>query len=284
MRQTLKSYLFWTYPRGSFHYDVMVTLILVFLFVSPRLINYRDRPQETLTSTKDILVRANGPECMDLPDWRRPARRYQQRRQTAGGATAAHSSHLRQCPDRPLSRREGCERTCDPISSVGTSITLIRGIALEGGVQQGPPDRVRSRKSCVAVSRKHGRDTGCPAYSSPLATTARIEPIWHEGNPARLRVVQQPVRRSMVNCKKDVRAGLPGVDGSSHWAQTAPSAAGSADLQKVISQLNTAAAKFLSAQADFVWDQYRPWCRKAMCRQARSILSARRAPPGPLPI
>ncbi len=60
MRQILKSYLFWTYPRGSFHYDVMVTLILVFLFVSPRLINYRDQPQETLTSTKDILVRANG--------------------------------------------------------------------------------------------------------------------------------------------------------------------------------------------------------------------------------
>ena len=60
MRRILKSYLFWTYPRGSFHYDVMVTLILAFLFVSPRLINYRDRPQETLTSTKDILVRTNG--------------------------------------------------------------------------------------------------------------------------------------------------------------------------------------------------------------------------------
>jgi hypothetical protein len=63
MQRILKSYLFWTYPRGSFHYDVMVTLILVFLFVSPRLINYRDRPQETLTSTKDILVRANGPNA-----------------------------------------------------------------------------------------------------------------------------------------------------------------------------------------------------------------------------
>ena len=64
MRQILKSYFFWTYPRGSFHYDVMVTLILVFLFVSPRLINYRDRPQETLTSTKDILVRATGTNAL----------------------------------------------------------------------------------------------------------------------------------------------------------------------------------------------------------------------------
>jgi outer membrane lipoprotein-sorting protein len=46
-------------------------------------------------------------------------------------------------------------------------------------------------------------------------------------------------------------------------AQTAPPAGGtaspaasSADLQKVISQLDTAAAKFLSAQADFTWDQF----------------------------
>jgi outer membrane lipoprotein-sorting protein len=44
---------------------------------------------------------------------------------------------------------------------------------------------------------------------------------------------------------------LPG--GSS--AQTAP-AASNADLQKVISQLNSAAAKFESAQADFSWDQF----------------------------
>jgi hypothetical protein len=63
VRRILKSYLFWTYPRGSFHYDVMVTLILVFLFVSPRLINYQDRPQETLTAKKDILVRVDGPNA-----------------------------------------------------------------------------------------------------------------------------------------------------------------------------------------------------------------------------
>ena len=63
MQRILKNYLFWTYPRGSFHYDVMVPLILAFLFISPRLINYRDRPQETLTSTRDILVRASGPNA-----------------------------------------------------------------------------------------------------------------------------------------------------------------------------------------------------------------------------
>jgi outer membrane lipoprotein-sorting protein len=42
-------------------------------------------------------------------------------------------------------------------------------------------------------------------------------------------------------------------------AQTAPatsSAESSADLKKVISQLNSAAAKFETAQADFSWDQF----------------------------
>jgi outer membrane lipoprotein-sorting protein len=38
-------------------------------------------------------------------------------------------------------------------------------------------------------------------------------------------------------------------------AQTAPPA-NSADLHKVLSQMDTAATKFLSAQADFSWDQY----------------------------
>ena len=60
MQKTLKSYLFWTHPRGSFHYDVMVTLILAFIFLSPRLINYRERPQETLTSANGVLGKVNG--------------------------------------------------------------------------------------------------------------------------------------------------------------------------------------------------------------------------------
>ena len=77
MQRMLKSYLFWTYPRGSFHYDVMVTLILIFLFVSPHLINYRDRPQETLTATQDIFGKGARAECLGLPDRRRPVSRYQ---------------------------------------------------------------------------------------------------------------------------------------------------------------------------------------------------------------
>lgn len=48
MIRLLRSYLFWTYERGSLHYDVMVSLILLFLFISPHLIDYKDRPAETV--------------------------------------------------------------------------------------------------------------------------------------------------------------------------------------------------------------------------------------------
>ena len=58
MLQTLRRYLFWTYERGSFHYDVMVTLILLFIFVSPHVINYRDKPVFQLPS--QIMVENNG--------------------------------------------------------------------------------------------------------------------------------------------------------------------------------------------------------------------------------
>src|ERR1019366_8392099 len=57
----LKSYFFWTYERGSFHYDVMVTAILLFLFVSPHYINYKDRPVETVAlHSSEVLVKEAG--------------------------------------------------------------------------------------------------------------------------------------------------------------------------------------------------------------------------------
>jgi hypothetical protein len=59
--QLIKSYFFWTYERGSLHYDVMVTLILVFMFVSPRFINYKDRPVETVAlHASEVLVKEAG--------------------------------------------------------------------------------------------------------------------------------------------------------------------------------------------------------------------------------
>ena len=47
VKEILLSYFYWTYPRGCFHYDVMVTLILAFIFITPHLWNYGDRPLAT---------------------------------------------------------------------------------------------------------------------------------------------------------------------------------------------------------------------------------------------
>ena len=61
MANLLKSYFWWTYERGSLHYDVLVTLILLFLFASPRFIDFRDRPVETVAvRSTEVLVREAG--------------------------------------------------------------------------------------------------------------------------------------------------------------------------------------------------------------------------------
>ncbi len=61
MRNLLNSYFWWTYERGSFHYDVMVTLILLFLFLSPRFIDFKDRPVETVAlRSTEVLVKEAG--------------------------------------------------------------------------------------------------------------------------------------------------------------------------------------------------------------------------------
>ncbi len=57
----VSKYIFWTYERGSFHYDVMVTLILAFLFVSPRFIDFKDKPvAEIPLHASEVLVREQG--------------------------------------------------------------------------------------------------------------------------------------------------------------------------------------------------------------------------------
>lgn len=57
----LRSYFFWTYQRGTFHYDVMVTLILLFMFLTPRFIDFKDRPVETVAlHSSEVLVKEAG--------------------------------------------------------------------------------------------------------------------------------------------------------------------------------------------------------------------------------
>jgi hypothetical protein len=58
--EVLKSYFYWTYQRGSFHYDVMVTLILLFIFVTPHLWNYGDKPSQAAGPPHPIQVIGDG--------------------------------------------------------------------------------------------------------------------------------------------------------------------------------------------------------------------------------
>lgn len=60
MAGTLRRYIWWTDQRGSFHYDVMVTLILLFLFLSPRVIDYGEKPVERAPRPGEVLVTTNG--------------------------------------------------------------------------------------------------------------------------------------------------------------------------------------------------------------------------------
>jgi len=59
MKSILKSYFYWTYPRGSFHYDVMVTLILLFIFVTPQFWNFGDKASNLAGPSQPIRIVGN---------------------------------------------------------------------------------------------------------------------------------------------------------------------------------------------------------------------------------
>jgi len=60
IKQILHSYFYWTYPRGSFHYDVLVTLILVFLFVTPHMWDYGAKPPLVAGPLHPLQIVGNG--------------------------------------------------------------------------------------------------------------------------------------------------------------------------------------------------------------------------------
>jgi hypothetical protein len=55
--RTIRSYIWWTHQRGSFHYDVMVSLILLFIFLAPRVIDFHDKPTERTPHHTAVMVR-----------------------------------------------------------------------------------------------------------------------------------------------------------------------------------------------------------------------------------
>src|SRR5271167_3501880 len=54
--RTIRGYILWSYQRGSLHYDIMVTLILLFVFVSPHFINFKDKPVERNPHLTGVVV------------------------------------------------------------------------------------------------------------------------------------------------------------------------------------------------------------------------------------
>ncbi len=57
--QTIRGYIWWTHPRGNIHYDVMVTLILAFIFLTPRWV-FNDKPTERVPHQSGVMVSPDG--------------------------------------------------------------------------------------------------------------------------------------------------------------------------------------------------------------------------------
>ena len=58
--RTIKGFIFWSYERGTVQYDIMVTLILIFVFFSPLVINFNDHPVERNPHSTGVLVYPDG--------------------------------------------------------------------------------------------------------------------------------------------------------------------------------------------------------------------------------
>jgi hypothetical protein len=105
----LNSYFWWAYERGSFHFDVLVTLILLFLFLSPRFIDFKDRPVETVAlQSTEVLVREAGQVNGDAQFI------YQIRADMPGGPQVTQTE-----PER----RDAILRVVEPISG---AVTILR--------------------------------------------------------------------------------------------------------------------------------------------------------------
>jgi hypothetical protein len=58
--QTIRSYFLWTHTRGSIHYDVMVTVILLFIFLTPLWVDFKDKPVERSLHQSRVVVTPAG--------------------------------------------------------------------------------------------------------------------------------------------------------------------------------------------------------------------------------
>jgi hypothetical protein len=54
--QIISGYVWWTHERGSLQYDVMVTLLLAFVFLAPLWVNFKDKPAERNPHPTEVVV------------------------------------------------------------------------------------------------------------------------------------------------------------------------------------------------------------------------------------
>jgi hypothetical protein len=57
--RTIRGYILWQHERGTLHYDIMVTLILIFVMLSPRVINFNDKPIQRNPHPTEVVVTAD---------------------------------------------------------------------------------------------------------------------------------------------------------------------------------------------------------------------------------
>ena len=57
--RTIRGYILWQYERGTLHYDIMVTLIIIFILFSPRVINFNDKPIARNPHPTEVVVTAD---------------------------------------------------------------------------------------------------------------------------------------------------------------------------------------------------------------------------------
>jgi hypothetical protein len=58
--RAIRGYVLWQHERGTLHYDIMVTLILIFVFFSPRVINFNDKPASLNRHPTGVVVSSDG--------------------------------------------------------------------------------------------------------------------------------------------------------------------------------------------------------------------------------
>ena len=66
--KTIGSYVWWTHDRGSVPYDIMVTLILAFIFITPYYLNFKDKPVERVPHQTGVVVYPDGQSLVYLID------------------------------------------------------------------------------------------------------------------------------------------------------------------------------------------------------------------------